>query len=119
MKTMAGLILAAVLLAAMAGQDADEVHKVGAGVTAPKLIRKREPQYTTRASEARIQGDVLVALEVSPKGLPENISIKKGLHPDLDANAIKAVKAWRFRPAMKAGKPVRAAATVVVQFRLL
>ena len=116
MKTMAGLILAAVLLAAMAGQDADEVHKVGAGVTAPKLIRKREPQYTTRASEARIQGDVLVALEVSPKGLPENISIKKGLHPDLDANAIKA---WRFQPAMKAGKPVRAAATVVVQFRLL
>jgi len=37
----------------------------------------------------------------------------------LDEKAIEAVKQWTFKPAYKDGKPVAAAATLEVNFRLL
>jgi TonB family protein len=37
----------------------------------------------------------------------------------LDEKAIEAVSRWKFKPALRNGRPVRAAATIEVKFRLL
>jgi TonB family protein len=36
----------------------------------------------------------------------------------LDAEAVKAAKQWRFRPAMKSGKPVAVLVTIEIAFSL-
>ena len=46
------------------------------------------------------------------------VKVVKSLEPTLDANAIEAVKTWKFEPAMKDGKPVAVQINVEVSFRL-
>jgi TonB family protein len=95
------------------------VNRVGNGVTAPALISKVEPAYTEEARSAKINGTVVLYIEVDPEGLPQNIRVLRSLEPGLDQNAIYAVSQWRFRPGMKDGNPVTVAAQVEVNFRFL
>jgi outer membrane biosynthesis protein TonB len=37
----------------------------------------------------------------------------------LDENAIEAVSQWHFKPGLKDGRPVKVAATIEVNYRLL
>jgi TonB family protein len=95
------------------------VYSVGNGVTSPALISKVEPAYTQEARAAKIDGTVILYLEVNPEGVPQNMRVLRSLEPGLDQNAIYAVSQWRFRPGMKDGQPVTVAAQVEVNFRLL
>ena len=79
---------------------------------------KEEPKYTTEAHDAKVQGTVILTLEVTEEGLPDNIAVKSGLDPGLDQNAVAAVRNWKFDPALKDGKPVRVKATMEINFRL-
>jgi TonB family protein len=45
--------------------------------------------------------------------------VTRSLGLGLDEKAIEAVTKWRFKPAMKDGKPVAVSANIVVNFRLL
>ena len=85
----------------------------------PVLISKVEPQYTEEARKAKLQGAVVLWVEVTPDGRATNIKVQRSLGMGLDEKAIEAVKQWRFRPGMKDGKPVTMAATLEVSFRLL
>lgn len=38
--------------------------------------------------------------------MPTNIEVVQSLHDDLDQEALKALKEWRFEPGMKDGKAV-------------
>lgn len=95
------------------------VSRVGNGVTGPTLISKVEPAYTEEARAAKINGTVVLYIEVDSKGVPQNIRVLRSLEPGLDQNAIYAVSQWRFRPGMKDGNPVTVAAQVEVNFRFL
>ena len=88
-------------------------------VLAPRLVRKREPSYTRGASDARVQGTVVLAIEVWPDGRAHNIRIIRRLPFGLSWAAIRAVREWRFRPGTKLGEPVKVAANVETNFRLL
>jgi TonB family protein len=94
------------------------VYKAGADVLRPVLFRKIEPTYTPEAEAMRIQGIVVLYLEVTPGGFADNIRIARSLDPGLDQRTIEAVRLWRFRPGTKDGKPVRVPATVEVNFQL-
>jgi TonB family protein len=95
------------------------VNRVGNGVTAPALISKVEPAYTQEARAAKINGTVVLYVEVAVDGVAQNIRVLRKLDPGLDQKAIEAVSKWRFRPGMKDGEPVTVAAQVEVNFRLL
>ena len=92
---------------------------VGKGVSAPRPISHREPEYTEVARSHRIVGTVILYLEFNRAGVPVNIQVLEPLGFGLDEKAIAAVETWRFRPAVKDGQPVEVAATVEVNFRLL
>jgi len=85
----------------------------------PVLISKVEPQYTEEARRAKLQGTVVLYVEVGPDGVAHNIKVQRPLGMGLDEKAIEAVQQWRFRPGMKDGKPVTVAATLEVNFRPL
>lgn len=92
------------------------------GITLPVPLRKVEPQYTEEARKARLQGSVILEVEVKPDGTvdPDRITVIQGLGKGLDEKAIEAVQQWTFKPAYKDGKPMGVAMPVAFQmeFRL-
>jgi TonB family protein len=97
----------------------------GAGGTAPLydkppvLIFKMEAEYPEEARKAKYQGTVLLDVEVDDSGQVVNLRVARSLGLGLDQKAIDAVKRWRFRPAMKDGRPIGVEIQVEVNFRLL
>ncbi|MDQ6699134.1 MAG: energy transducer TonB, partial [Acidobacteriota bacterium] len=84
----------------------------------PKVLQKTDPAYTDAATKAKIQGTVLLDLEISPEGFAQNVQVARRLDPGLDENAVFSVRQWRFQPGMKDGEPVTVAATIEINFHL-
>ena len=55
---------------------------------------------------------------VATDGTTSHVRVISGLGMGLDEKAIEAVKTWKFRPAMKDGKPVATQIAVVIEFKL-
>jgi len=107
------------------GNDGDYGGVSGAGgsihgtITPPILLVKIEPEYSDDARRAKLQGTVLLSIEVDTRGEVHNISVKQSLGLGLDEKAMEAVSRWKFRPGTIDGKPAVIAALVEVNFRLL
>jgi protein TonB len=79
----------------------------------------RKPDYPAEALRRRLQGEVLLRVNVSAAGQPEEIAVLTSSgFAMLDAAAIAAVRHWRFHPATQGGLPVAAPASVPIRFRL-
>ncbi len=92
----------------------------GAGrIIAPVVLYQVEPEFSEEARKAKYQGTVVLAIEVGEDGKPRGFHILQGLGLGLDEKAIEAVSRWKFKPATRNGKPIRAPATIQVNFRLL
>ncbi len=94
------------------------VYLVGGDVLAPKVLYDPDPDYSEEARRAKYQGPVDLRLIVESSGAPSNIRVVRGLTGDLDRNAVEAVRRWKFRPALKDGKPVAVQINVTVNYRL-
>ena len=113
------LCLVAGPVAAQATQTGQtRVYKAGDGVLAPVLVKEVKPQYTSDAMRAKVQGVVTLECVVRLDGAIGEARVTKSLNPDLDQEAIKAVKQWRFKPGRKDGKPVPVRITLEVTFTL-
>jgi TonB family protein len=121
---------AALLMAGLAGRSfplqapdysgpSGDVYRIGDGVSTPRLINKIEPEYTPEAREAKLQGSVVLAIEVGADGFVQQAQVERGLGLGLDENAVAAIRQWQFSPAMKDGQPVAVAAKVEVNYRLM
>ena len=89
-----------------------------AGVTAPRLVNKTEPDYTQEAKDAKIQGRVLLSAIIDVDGKAHEVRVEEGLDAGLDANAVSAIGAWVFEPAQRNNEPVPVAVKIEVNFRL-
>jgi protein TonB len=77
------------------------------------------PDYPAEARERGWQGRVVLRVEVSAAGLPLDVRISASSgYAMLDQAAWRAVRSWRFVPALRGGVPVTGAVDVPVQFRL-
>jgi protein TonB len=85
----------------------------------PKLLHAEEPEYSDDARRARLQGTVVLAIDVDINGRVTNVRVIRSLGMGLDERAIAAVQKWKFRPAMAGGRPVTAPAQAQVTFHLL
>lgn len=100
------------------GVAESEVLNVGDGVTPPVAIYSPQPKYPQEARLANKQGEITLAVVVDDKGHVQSAEITKGLSPELDKRALEAVRSWRFKPAIKNGKPVSVRVDIHVAFRL-
>jgi TonB family protein len=94
------------------------VYMPGGGVSEPKLIYSIEPEFSDEARRAKYQGVVLIALIVDAQGNPQGVHVARALGMGLDEKAMEAVRQYKFKPAMKDGKPVACYANIEVNFRL-
>jgi TonB family protein len=101
------------------GGQGGGVYQIGGDVSQPVPVFKPEPEYSEEARKAKYSGTVLLSLVIDANGNTRDIHVIRPLGLGLDEKAIEAVAKWRFRPAMKGGRPVAVQAQVEVNFRLL
>jgi len=100
------------------GGCCDGPYRAGGGVTAPTVLYRVEPEYSEEARKARYQGTVVLEALIRKDGSVDVVQLVRRLGFGLDENAIRALKEWRFRPAMKNGIPVDFTLNVEVRFNL-
>jgi TonB family protein len=88
-----------------------------AGVTLPTCSDCPQPEYTDAARSARFQGASKFKVVVDEDGHAISISLRDPAGYGLDVQAMKVIRKWRFRPAIKDGKPVSVCVNVEVTFR--
>ena len=82
-----------------------------------EALTRVPPEYPNLARQAGVDGTVVVRALVGTDGLVKSTRIVKSI-PMLDAAAERAVRQWRFKPAMRGAVAVWAWTTVPVRFTL-
>lgn len=98
-----------------------ETPGTGGAATPPRDIRQVKPAYTPGALAAKIQGTVMLEVEVLANGTVGNVKVIKSLDRvyGLDFEAIRAAKQWLFSPARNAaGRPVDVIVQLILDFNL-
>lgn len=88
--------------------------------TPASVGRKVDPVVPREARLYRWQGTVLLAVTVSPEGVPSQVEIVRSSgHALLDRSAIEAMWQWRFDPARRGGVPVEERVAIPITFRIV
>ena len=118
MRTIFAIGVVALTLGFSSHAQEPVYHPGQEGVTDPVLIKEVKPDYTEDAKRRQVQGNVELSVIVRADGSVGDTKVAKSLDPDLDQQAIKAVKQWQFKPATKAGTAVNVAVTIELTFSL-
>lgn len=92
-------------------------HSPAGAVTPPRPIRTPDPKYTKEAAAHRIEGTSRLGIVVDSTGTVGNLLILEPLGMGLDEQAVLAVKQWKFRPAVRDGRPIEVQTIVNVVFK--
>jgi TonB family protein len=93
------------------------INRVSPEVAQGNLVTSAPPAYPPLATAARVQGNVLLQVEISIQGVVQNITVLSG-HPLLNEAAIQAVRKWTYKPIVVNGQTVPVITTVTVNFTL-
>lgn len=97
---------------------AHPAHSTSAAVN-PASKQQHPPIYPKEAKKQNQQGTVVLRLLVDAHGNVQKTKINKSSgYKSLDTAAINAAKQWKFTPAIRNGKPVKAWLQVPVNFSL-
>jgi TonB family protein len=92
--------------------------RVSSGVAQGLLISKMNPVYPPDARDQRVQGIVILKVNLGKEGKVDRIELISG-HPLLAPAAIDAVKQWKYKPFLLNGTPVEVETQVQVNFTLM
>jgi len=85
---------------------------------APRKVKDASPLYPPIAQSARVQGRVIVEVQVEADGHVSSARVLRSI-PLLDNAAIDAVLQWQFTPTLVNGKPVSVVVTTALTFTLM
>ena len=91
--------------------------RVSSGVSQGLIVKKVAPLYPEDARAARIQGAVLLKATIDKEGNIANLELISG-HPMLVPAAMEAVKQWKYRPYLLAGRALVVETQIQVNFTL-
>ncbi|HTM02093.1 MAG TPA: energy transducer TonB [Vicinamibacterales bacterium] len=72
--------------------------RIAGAMKAPVLVKRVEPEYPPLAVAARISGIVILEATVDAQGLVSDVRVLRSVNPIVDAEAVRAVKQWRYSP---------------------
>jgi protein TonB len=96
----------------------------GEGVSIPhisgaRILSKTEPAYPNISRLREEEGIVLLRITITAFGAIGSVSVEKTSgFARLDEAAMKAVREWRFAPAMRGSEAIATTTTVPVRFEL-
>ncbi|MBV8536740.1 MAG: energy transducer TonB [Alphaproteobacteria bacterium] len=83
------------------------------------MAGNRKPVYPLAARSRRLEGRVMLQVQVAASGDPLAVRVVSSSgHSLLDDSALQAVRSWRFIPASQAGQAVAGSVDVPVDFRM-
>ena len=90
------------------------------GITLPSVVSEVKPSYTPAALEAKIAGDVLLAVVVKADGTVGDVAVAQSLDKTygLDQAAFNAARLWKFKPGTREGTPVDVQVDLQMRFTL-
>ena len=95
----------------------EEIPSFSGGERALQQFLARTIRYPVEAQQNGIMGKVFAKYIVEPDGSISNVRIEKGVHPLLDAEAIRVVKLMpKWKPGRQKGEAVRVSYTVPINF---
>lgn len=75
--------------------------------------------YPPKAREEKIQGTIFVTFIVEKDGSITGVRVLRGVHPDMDAEAMRVIKAMPdWKPGYQRGEPVRVQFNLPIRFVL-
>lgn len=83
----------------------------------PVALNAPRPNYTDEAMQHRTQGVLRARILVDTHGSVEDVRLLSHLPYGLDEEGIAAIRAMRFKPAIKAGRRTDCWITIEVEFR--
>lgn len=94
----------------------DSAYRISDQMGMPELVSIVPPTPKFPAAVLPPNSAVVLAVEVNPNGMVQNIKVNYSLGKDIDNNAIEAVKKWRFEPATQDGKPITVVTAIAILF---
>lgn len=94
------------------------VYRPGGGATAPVLLREVRPAYTADALRRKVSGTVALEAIVRADGRADQVRVLRSLDPDLDDQAVIAIRQWLFAPGRVANRPVDVYVTIELSFTI-
>ena len=91
--------------------------RVSQGVMLGLLVKKVQPDYPPDARDQRIQGVVLLKVNIDKEGNVIKVELISG-HPLLAPAAMDAVKQWKYKPYYLGDQPVEIQTQITVNFKL-
>jgi len=91
----------------MATQGADYYCGAGHCDQPPRLVSAVAPTYPTAALRAERTGQASVVFYIDEDGAVSDATLESATSPDFGQAALQAVRSWKYRPATRAGTPVR------------
>ena len=91
--------------------------RVTAGMKPPKATKSPDPDYPEIPQDAEPNGVVVMLVGINPKGRVELVHVLRASNDAFQNSAVTTVKAWKFSPAKKNGKPVPVQVTVEMHFQ--
>lgn len=87
--------------------------------TPPNFSVTRAPKYPPQAHALGHEGEVVLRLYVSAKGVVERVEVAESTgYAELDQAAVTAVSSWRGRPAFQGGRAVATTEKLRIRFRI-
>ena len=111
-----GISFLAPLMAAFLSLAQDK-PTAGQDIQPATLIHRVNPDYPDSWKREGLQGTVHLHITIAKDGSVRDVKVVDG-DALLAKSAEKAVKQWRYKPALKNGEPVEVQATVAVAFAL-
>jgi TonB family protein len=87
-----------------------------AEIAEPSPLRKVDPKYPPTLAAEHVEGEVILYAVIRRDGSVDSIQVVHGIDQQLDANAMRALAQWKFRPAERQGAPVDLEAIVHIPF---
>lgn len=117
-RRLTALLLLLITLTALASAQAvPQRVRVANTIISQQIVTKVAPAYPPLARQAKIQGAVVLKVQISKSGDVESLQLISG-HPILAPAAIEAVKQWKYKPYLLNGEPVEVETSVTVNFTL-
>jgi TonB family protein len=95
----------------------EPVYDSDDGVSQPRVTKPVYVNYSSRAMRENVRGTIKLKCVVSSDGTTRDVELVSGLEQQMDANAVAALKHWKFEPGQRERMPVAVRITVDMTFR--